>query len=273
MFRDILLGIGTLLFAFAPPLGAQETISDEDQTAIDGALSRGLNLYLYDQAAWHGTDALREDVTDLSKTGIRGWVINEVDAGHEVVFYRPTQKGFEAVWSGVYAGRPGEVLDRTIYQPGERVFTEMEASKALANSLVREQEFKRCSAKPFNSVVMATGKGDGSLYVYYLVPQESVDTVPLGGHYRFEVKGGKVIGQRTFTNSCISMPLKGKDGGDEPEALMISHLLDPVPTEIHVFSTFAAGVPIYVMTTQNDLVWVNELVEGQPRLRLIKEGL
>jgi streptogramin lyase len=37
---------------------------------------------------------------------------------------------------------------------------------------------------------------------------------------------------------------------------MVSHLLDPTPTEIHVFSSLASGYPVAVSTTKNGKMWL-----------------
>ncbi|MEM6857395.1 MAG: hypothetical protein AAF559_05950 [Pseudomonadota bacterium] len=260
------------LLAWSSPLLAQDEFSEEESSALQGALDRGLAIYQYDQAAWHGTNALREDIKDLGSSGIRGWVINEVEAGFEVVFFSQSDMGYEAVWSGVYNGRDTNIGSRKRYKPGERALTALEAAKAEASKLPRREEFQRCSGKPFNSVVMPTGKADDSLYVYYLVPQSTYESIPMGGHYRFEVRDGAIVASRKFTNSCLELPIGAADGKDAPAGLTISHSLDPVPTEIHVFSTFAANLLIYVVTTQNKRVWASEILNGQPRLRLVDDG-
>lgn len=66
-----------------------ETVSDEDALGIEQAMERGLALYRHDQAAWHTTDALREDIADLGGSGIVGWVVTEEDGGHRVTFWKP----------------------------------------------------------------------------------------------------------------------------------------------------------------------------------------
>jgi len=91
--------------------------------------------------------------------------------------------------------------------------------------------------------------------VYVLTPQTDNDTLPFGGHYLIEVSAdGKASALRPFTKSCVSLPLHDK-GPDATVALTITHLLDPVPTEIHVFSSLSAHMPIFILTTQNQLNW------------------
>jgi len=49
-------------------------------------------------------------------------------------------------------------------------------------------------------------------------------------------------------------------------ALMITHLLDPIPTEAHVFWSIWAHKPLYVATPPNGTIWV---VEGS-KIRLVE---
>lgn len=259
----------------AAPLAAQEPppskpapaapITDAERPGVQQAVDLGWLVYSYDQAAWHGTDAMLEDVPDARTRGIAGWIVNDIKDGWETVFFRPAGSGYEAVWAGVYDGR--KVIRRTTYAAGERKFGPGEVALVEASLLVRGKTVDRCSAKPFNTVVIPTGKPDGGLYAYLLVPQETTQAVPLGGHYRFEIVDGKIAGQRQFTKSCITLPLE--QDGKRPNSLFITHLLDQTPTEIHVFSVFAAELPMFVSTGQ-DRIWAVEIANGKPHIRVVK---
>jgi len=41
----------------------------------------------------------------------------------------------------------------------------------------------------------------------------------------------------------------------KPSALVITHLLDPQPTEVHVFEQFSVGVPVYVGIASTRSMW------------------
>lgn len=260
----------------AAPLAAQETaapapapeMTAAEVAGVQQAVDLGWLVYSYDQAAWHGTDAMLEDLPNARKLGVAGWIVNDIEDGWETVFYRPVKDGgFEAVWAGVYDGR--KVIRRTSYAAGERTLTAGEAALVQATELARAQKAERCAASPFNTVVFPTGKPDGGFYAYLLTPQEKTGEIPFGGHHRFEIVGGKVKERRGFTKSCLTIPLAG-DKGKRPEALTVTHLLDATPTEIHVFSVYAAGLPVYVLTSENDRVWSAEVSGGRPRIRLIR---
>jgi hypothetical protein len=73
---------------------------------------------------------------------------------------------------------------------------------------------------------------------------------------------GRITGSRAFTKSCITMA--------QPKnvtALVISHLLDPVPTEIHVFTSLSAGLPVYVAIPESNRVFA---VAGD-KIRLVQD--
>lgn len=249
--KNLLAAFGALALGFAAPIAAQEN-SEEERAAIAQALQLGEAIYRYDQAAWHTTDAMVESLERPKLELIRGWVINEVDGGLEAVFFRPTQSGYEAVWSGVYTG--SKVKSQTAYDPAERPLTSEEAAKAEANNIPRNEKMQRCSQQRFNTVVFPTGKSDSSLYVYYLVPQPTIDSFAFGGHYRYEIRDGEIVDSRPFTNSCLTLSTAANEG-DELSSLGISHSLDPTPTEIHVFTMFAARKPVFVITADNETIW------------------
>ncbi len=263
--------LAALSLAFSSPLLAEEPkISAEEEAALKLALDRGLAIYNHDQAAWHTTDTAREDIKDINSSGIRGWVVTESDAGFLVTYWRPDGDGYAGVYSAVW--NPDGVTERKLLSgdaanlSAEQIKL-IEARQAALNSKI---EITRCSKSPFNLVVLPPKENDDPIFVYFLVPQADLESVPLGKHYRFAVKDGKVISHRAFTKGCITLPLTGDEEKGKPESFFLSHVLDPTPTEIHVFSVFAARVPIFVNTTSNKSVWSNEISAGQPRIQKIR---
>ncbi|MEM7780995.1 MAG: hypothetical protein AAF697_11455 [Pseudomonadota bacterium] len=266
------LALAGMYLTTQAPLAAQESetgaLSADDKAAIEDALRLGEAIYRHDQAAWHTTDAMVAAVGDPGALGIRGWIVNEIEGGHEVVFFRPLDEGFEAAWSANYDG--SRVTDEREYKPGARPFTEAEA--AMANARMApfsvDTDYALCSDR-LNTVVLPSGKANGALYAYLLAPQPTLDQIPFGGHFRFEVVDGKVIDHRRFTNSCLTMSLP-REGEPRPVAMAVTHLLDATPTEVHVFSAYVAQMPISVLAVEGDRNWWVELVEGKPNIRLIR---
>lgn len=258
-----------LLSPALPVMAEDATVvamTEDEAALVQLALNRGLDLYRYDQAAWHTTDSLREDIPDPAAAGVRGWVVTPAEGGLLVTYWRTAGDGYEAAYTALYDG--DAVSQRKVHDTGDLPLSDEQVALVKANDAV-EGSVTRCSKEPFNTVTVPTGKNDNSIFVYYLVPQQSLSEIPVGGHYRFEVRDGQLVEQRGFTKSCID--LKVEDGkGNKPAALMISHMLDPVPTEIHVFAMLTAGVPLYVSTTGNGHLWEVGMSDGVPRIRVVK---
>jgi hypothetical protein len=271
--RTLILPLALALSAAAPALAkpeskAQAPLSAEEDASLALAIDRAKLLYRYDQAAWHTTDALKRDLRGETLATIRGWVVTP-DRGDYRVTYYSGDAGAEhrAVYSAVWTGGT-DVRDAKVHVAGSDRLSAEEARLIAASDAVPEDGPLRCANRRFNRVILPRSAPDDADLVYLLSPQTETGNIPLGGHHRNAVKDGKIVSSRSFTNSCIAMPLDAK-----AEGFVISHLLDPTPTEIHFFSVFAGRTPIYVITTQNERLWVSEVVGGEPRARLLDQDM
>jgi hypothetical protein len=67
-----------------------------------------------------------------------------------------------------------------------------------------------------------------------------------------------LLSQRAFTNSCLNMsnrPPPGAPAGESFAGIGITHRLDPIPTEIHVFMAIWMEVPVFVATDGPERLW------------------
>jgi hypothetical protein len=236
--------------AAAPKTAPAPALSTADAAAIRTAAARGTLIYAYDQAAWHGTDEMLAKVPD-ARTKVGGWIVDGPADAPEIVFFDKDKAAPHAVWLGAYRG--GKLVSTRVAGPGEPELNperkRLIAARAAAVEALQAKGFQRCGQGPMNTVVLPPTEAGGTTYVYVLTPQPDMNTIPFGGHYRIAVgPDGKAGEIRAFTNSCIAMPRK-PPGGHAPVGLFITHLLDPMPTEIHVFSSLVAGVPVYVGTS------------------------
>jgi hypothetical protein len=85
--------------------------------------------------------------------------------------------------------------------------------------------------------------------------------IPVGGAHRLELDATAqhLLSERGFTRSCLVLgdPTGNARGNakQRPVMLVASHLLDPVPTEIHVFWNLWSGIPLDIMTPPYGTVW------------------
>lgn len=114
---------------------------------------------------------------------------------------------------------------------------------------------RRCSSAPLNSVVLPPVTPDGAVPVYILTPQATSNSFPIGGHYRIDIAAdGSIAGSRAFAKSCIA--LDREQGGAKAAMLFITHVLDPQPTEIHVWTSLASNMPLAVAIVPSGDVWL-----------------
>jgi hypothetical protein len=248
-----------------PDKASPPPMSADDAEAVQTAVNRAQSLYTYDQAAWHTTDALLAAVPEATLETIRGWVVTPEGESYRVTYYSgdagsPHRAVFSAVWNG-----GTKVADGKLRAEGDDQLSAEEARLAAASDAVSSNGKLQCAARPFNRVILPHAGTGGADLVYLLTPQTQTGSIPLGGHYRAEVKDGRVVAERAFTNACLELPVD-----ERAEALVVSHLLDPTPTEIHFFSVFAARRPIFVVTAMNERIWAAEVSGGEARMRLVK---
>ncbi len=248
-------------------------VEAENGAALELAKKRGKTLYEYDQAARYTAAALREDAAAQDIASVRGWVVTRQDRGLLVTYYGIRDNAAYPFYSALWDGAAGQVLDRQLLaQPRDAALTDMQLRLIKAGDSASAVNLKNCSNLPFNPVILPADVPGGGDLVYYLTPQMRDDLFPLGGHYRFEIAGERVRSLRPFTNSCINVRTKAQGDKAAPKALMFTHSLDPVPTEAQVFAVFSMGIPLYVKTAQNDLLWLIEILDGEPRITLVQQS-
>lgn len=251
---------------------AAAALSDGDQALIQRAINRGQLMYAYDQAAWHGTDDLRVKLPDFS-TRVDGWVVDGPRDAPRLIFYSKDKDNPKAVYVADF--RDNKLLSSKVLGPEDdttltpRQLTLIDVRRRALEALFKSKLGFCAKATP-NSIVLPPESAAGPYLVYFMTPQINNDSVPLGGHYLFEVSAdGSVRKPRAFTKACMEMPIKGTPREKDTVAMGVIHLLDPVPTEIHVFTSLAANLPIYVITARNGRIWATVLTGGNVGVRLV----
>lgn len=246
-----------------PTNGLSVSLSDADAAAVQRALDRGAIIYSYDQAAWHGTDDMLVKLPDAAEV-VGGWIVDGPANTPEIIFYDRNADDPKALYVANF--RDHKLVSSRVLDDGDdRTLSAgrkaMIAAKRAAVASLQKKPLFACSDRPFNTVVLPPSSPGVPTLVYFLTPQTEADAIPLGGHHLFEVLGGEVTATRSFTKSCVTPKPDPKE--PSPVSLFITHLLDPVPTEIHVFSSLAAKKPVYV-STPDARIWAVEGYQIRP---------
>ncbi|WP_141454125.1 hypothetical protein [Pseudoxanthomonas sp. z9] len=216
----------------------------ERSAALQLASTTGEALYRHDQAAWHATDALMALWKGTPDSRVAGWITQEAEGGVAVVFVDRTPEALYRVTVSD-AGVAGPVNALAAPEP----LSAYEAGAAAARAVAADARFEQCG-KRYNTITLPAND-DTSTWAVYLIPGTTTyEDLPVGGAHRVSVKEGKVVSQRAYSRSCIVLKNDPKAVG-----LMITHLLDPAPTEIHVFWSLWAKKTFYVMTPPDGVPW------------------
>ncbi len=239
---------------------------DEAQIAkaLLDAEAAGRAIYLHDRAAAVATDAVMELKTfrqDGKRGALAGWITEQRETGIVVTFLS-SEPVPRARYRATVAS-DGRVSGMVEALAAPVALTAYERGAARARTTAATVTFEPCS-RTYNTVVLpATGEGGG--WAVYLLPGTTQHgVVPLGGSYRLDLDatGERILRQRPFTRSCIALDSPRNTGSMKAVALMITHLLDPMPTEVHVFWSLWARQPMYVATSEGN--WLIE--DGKIRL-------
>jgi hypothetical protein len=219
-------------------------IKDADLPSyLAGVTERGRDLYAYDQAAWHGTDAffeLHPDTSGLThyvcvKTA-KGWVVTfpkwNVAHDHLIAAFEARETEQPGLFKATAVDPPHETSDELI--PMER---------ALETAT---RDFK-AEARPYNTAVLPAP--NGQLYVY-IYPGQTKETVwPIGGDVRYTISadGTQIVERRQMHKTILDIEYPSDK---KVVAGMHSHILSNVPEDTDVLCVLERrpSMPEYVGT-------------------------
>ncbi|MCB2089766.1 MAG: hypothetical protein R3E18_05080 [Sphingomonadaceae bacterium] len=247
-----------------PPLGTAVDVTDPAMlAAIAEAERRGRLLWLYDQAAWHATDAMRADIDPSKVAGAAGYVVipRDGDAMLDVVFVAERKEAllefarYTVDVSKVVSGGPVDGDLPALSPLAERMF---KARGPAIEAMVKEK-YGLCSRSPANTVTLPPDEND-VISFYLLTSTVHDDVYPLGGHYRADVDAdNEVVSTRRYMKSCFDIQLPGTSGkmqdGKRPVATMVTYLLGDQPSEIHSFVAHYVPMQMLIITVSNEKTW------------------
>lgn len=275
-FAAVLMALVITDLSIAAPAAGQDPIQVTDPALlaeVERAETRGRMLWLYDQAAWHATDELLEDVDTSKIENPRGYVvvpgegegtletifISERD-GKLFAFARYLVRGSEVTGGGPIEG------DLPALDPlAERLFRAREPALAAMGA----QSYSLCSRESPNTLALPPDEA-GNVVFYLLTSTRESGSYPIGGHYRADVAAdGTVASTQRYMNTCFNLPTTPQRGPDgSPGHPGVSYLFGGAPSEIHVFASFQFADGFMVIAQQSRKLWL--VKEG--RITLVQEN-
>lgn len=245
-----------LILIFSPVTSVAQS---DTRDSIKTAETLGRLIYEHDQAAWHGTDKLREDMEKNGIiSGLKGWVTVPEQRGVSVKFIAEIDGELFSVWEATVRKSKVRNWER-LENPRPLSEQELALFKARTSTPITKEEL--CTNNlPLNTVVFPVPDDpDGKLYAYFLSSPKKYGDIVIGKHFRYTLnaQGDEVLDRKTFTNSCLTLnPFVSIPKGAKPEGMTVTHLLSTTPEEHHVFANLSAKIPLYVGMTQTDEIYV-----------------
>ncbi len=238
------------------PHGVYKTIPSKYQEAVAKAEIFGTEIYLQDIAAWVVTDFLADKGVIGKDQRLQGWITEHADDEMKSGRMRVTFLGeINNNLKGLYQVETqlGEVFEETYRHPAEGIpLSKNQISMFRARETALSSGFKRC-ANTYNTAVIPY-RDDHTAYnvVYLLAGTFTSGEVMAGGNYRVVLNdaGDEIIESVSLSKSCIVLQKR-----DKIVALNLSHIVEPTPNAVHVFLSLLHQVPIYILTTENDIFW------------------
>lgn len=232
-----------------PPVAA---VAPTVEQRIAQASDIGGILYAFDRAAWVSSDALTAAIPKERLGALGGYVVETVDPRIlRVTYYRGAVADARAFF--VADVRDGKVIRQDVLaDPIPLTAAQMVLARAreVAAQRATERAYKPCTPFPFNTVVLPS-RNAGPVAVYLLSAQQDAGSYPVGGHYRVVVgSDGKVLGSRPYSVGCLNMARPTLPAGATPVGVVVNHLLDPAPTELHVLASYNMRMPLFVSTRE-----------------------
>lgn len=226
----------------------------------------GREIYLRDMTAAEAGDFLVANAAGVPEGwAVRGWL----------TVLQPDERRVDII--GVRDGQAATVLRVRFDSAGALQGEVLDPPQPLAGEMLgrwnaRETAIAEHAPRCTGSVNAVAFPGTDEGWVVYLLPGTTdPDLLILGGHVRVWVgPGGEVRDHHTMTTGCMTMkrsvPPPATSGREQTSfvreegaglaAVVVSHVLDAHPREHHVFFSLLYGLPLVVVTKDND--WMVE---------------
>ena len=176
-----------------------------------------------------------------------------------VTFYADGGEGEAAARKAVYRATVlgGRVTARDVFLGADRpALTPIQARMAAARAVSENAELRACTDQPFNVLVVPPAASGAAIDVYRISTPAQRGRFPLGGHFRSTVAADGTVESRGFANACVNLDAPAVAAGQQPAPIGVTHLLDPLPTEIHLLLAQTVGRPLLVVAGEPQRLWL-----------------
>lgn len=213
----------------------------------------GRRIYVQDLYVAQAISLLIAHGVDPDEMDALGWITESREDGAVVTFVTgdPEQWRSACVVTFVEHADPNIILI-------DRDLTETQSAMFNARQLALDSVDNVC-AEAYSTAVIPRDGQSGWL-AYALAATSDPNLILIGGHCRATVSadGRTLLARKSFSRDCLVLR-KSSEGTPqaEAEAYAVGRIPDRVPTEIHVFLNLLYGKPLYVVTADRRLWYID----------------
>lgn len=254
LLNCLLLGIA--IAAASAMAEKKPAMTATERAAVEEIKAEAGLLFEHDRAAWITTDAIfASPKVEVSK--LNGWVTEPLSQGRFRVTFVTGDGESAMAYVRVTTKRKNRKVDTLEVLDPPEALSAYEQAALAARDLASKQEFPRCTER-MNSVVYPAGDDLDHWVVYLLSSSTDAAEVPVGGSYRFAVKlSDQSVSRRDYTKSCLTLKRDGeRERSGDTAILFVTHLLDPMPTALHLFLSRTHNTAIAVGIAKSRDIWL-----------------
>ncbi len=183
----------------------------------------------------------------------KGWLVHDNANGYTASYYHGELESLRVLADIVFVNRQAPQMAMT----PERTPTPEEIAIIKARTVALQAGINGCSNR-FNTVVLPGPAG--KYHVYVLAATTKHGKIVVGGHSRVTVShnGENVEEVMPYSKSCLDLDSTGQDlpEGATLQAMMVTHLVSPIPSPTHVYLSLLHNKPLMVLTETG--IWAVE---------------
>ena len=241
----------------ATPSTPPPPLSRAQIATLDRTVARGRLLIAIARAGIVATQDMLTRISDPSGAGIHGWIAEPAGNALLVTFYAAAEgeEPPKAIYRASVLG--GRVTSREIFLGADRPdLNPIQARMARARAASDSDALRACTDQPFNVFVVPPESSAAAIDVYRISVPAQPGRLPLGGHFRSTVAADGSVETHAFASACPLADVPAAAGRTPPRPIAVTHLADPLPTEIHMLLAQTAGRPLLVVAGDPQRLWV-----------------
>jgi hypothetical protein len=220
------------------------------------ATATGRELHRRDMIAWWASDVAVPNFSPEELEHMRGWLLDADDPSAVHFLIEIDGELFTRLLVRCVGTGPEGCEPELLSEPAPISERNRAQQRALA-SAATHPEFVPTSDR-YNHVVIPAG--DSGWSVYLIAATVEPNLMMFGRHYRFSISpdGNQVLQWRAFTESALVVERAQLPPDATLTAVAVSHLLDDVPTEMHVWAALNYHTPLAVVTGRDTMWMIDE---------------